>query len=46
MIEIKRNNSTWEAYVDGSLFHYDYDLKSLLRYMALNVENIQAEFCE
>ena len=27
MIEIKKRNGVWEAYVDGGLFHYDDDLE-------------------
>ncbi|WP_278960862.1 hypothetical protein [Bacteroides pyogenes] len=43
MIEIKKRNGVWEAYVDGGLFHYSIDLESLLQYLARNVENIQDE---
>ena len=46
MIEIKKRNGVWEAYVDGGLFHYDDDLESLLQYLARNVENIKDEFYE
>lgn len=42
MIEIKKHNEVWEAYVDGGLFRYDGDLEPLLQ----NVDNIKDEFYE
>lgn len=46
MVEIKKRNGIWDAYVDGGLFHYDSDLKLLLEYLAKNVESIKEEFYE
>lgn len=46
MIEIKKRNGVWEAYVDGGLFHYDEDLGLLIQYLARNVVNIKEEFYE
>jgi hypothetical protein len=46
MIEIKKRNGIWEAYVDGGLFHYDNDLGLLLEYLARNAESIKNEFYE
>ncbi len=46
MIEIEKRNGTWEAYVDGGLFHWSEDLETLLEYLARNVESIKSEFYE
>lgn len=44
MIEIQQRNGIWEAYVDGSLFHWCADLEDMLLYLARNVENIKMNF--
>lgn len=41
MIEIKKRNDYWEAYVDGGLYHYSEDLQSLLEYLARHAEDIE-----
>ena|GEM_PF-3353460 len=46
MIEIKKRNAIWEAYVDGGLFYYNDDLGVLLQYLARNVEGVMDEFYE
>ncbi len=43
MIEIKRRNEYWEAYIDGALFHYHSDLEDLLSYLLFHLDEIKIE---
>lgn len=43
MIEIKKRNGNWEAYIDGGLIHYDESLECLLNYLARNGEDIEQQ---
>lgn len=46
MIEIKKRNGIWEAYVDGGLFHWSDELEDVLEYLYRNVDNVKDEFFE
>jgi hypothetical protein len=43
MIEIKKRNGNWEAYVNGGLFHWSEDLDELLRYLIRHSEDLSEE---
>jgi len=46
MIEIKKRNNIWEAYVNGGLLHYDESLEALLNYLARHGEDIEQSINE
>ena len=46
MIEIKKINGNWEAYVNGGLLHYSESLEGLLNYLARHGEQIEEELNE
>lgn len=43
MIEIKKRNGNWEAYVNGGLLHYSESLEGLLNYLARHGEDLEEE---
>jgi hypothetical protein len=43
MIEIKKRNGNWEAYVGGGLYHYSEDLESLLEYLSRHSKDLEEE---
>ena len=40
MLEIKKRNDNWEAYINGALYHYEEFLVDLLRYLHKNSEEV------
>ena len=43
MIEISRNNDTWECWIGGRLFDWNDDLELLLRKLGSQSEEIKEE---
>lgn len=46
MIEIRKRNGNWEAYVNGGLLHYSESLEGLLNYLARHGEELEEELNE
>lgn len=46
MIEINRNNDTWECWISGRLYDWNDDLQTLLKDLAKKAEAIEEEINE